>query len=114
MDLGEYCVYVREHQKALDAYIVLDVIRAPWQATAANLRIAGGDAAGSPAAGTVLAIQGIGSGTAVPISGAVSGSGTFTTSDTSTIVDDAAFTPATTRVQMIGAEFHDTTPDIEQ
>lgn len=39
------------------------------QATATNLRIAGGDAAGAPTAGTVLAVQGIASGTAVPVSG---------------------------------------------
>ena len=40
------------------------------QPTATNLRMAGGDAAGSPTAGTVLAVQGIASGTAVPISAA--------------------------------------------
>lgn len=39
------------------------------------------------------------------------GTGTFTTSDTATQVDDAAFTPATSRVMMVGAEFDDTTPD---
>jgi hypothetical protein len=39
------------------------------------------------------------------------GSGTFTTSDTATQVDDAAFTPATGRVLMIGATLDDTTPD---
>lgn len=33
------------------------------------------------------------------------------TSDTATKVDDAAFTPATSRVMMVGAEFDDTTPD---
>lgn len=39
------------------------------QATATSLRIAGGDAAGLPTAGTVLAVQGIASGTALPVSG---------------------------------------------
>lgn len=41
----------------------------------------------------------------------VDGSGTFTTSDTATQVDDAAFTPATGRVLMIGAELDNTLPD---
>lgn len=39
------------------------------QATATSLRVAGGDAAGTPTAGTVLAVQGIASGTALPVSG---------------------------------------------
>jgi hypothetical protein len=39
------------------------------------------------------------------------GTGTFTTQDTASKVDDAAFTPATDRVVMVGAEFDDTTPD---
>jgi len=39
------------------------------------------------------------------------GSGTFVNSDTATQVDDAPFTPATSRILMIGAEFDDTTPD---
>jgi hypothetical protein len=48
------------------------------QATAANLRIAGGDAAGSPTAGTVLAVQGIAGGTVLPVSlGAPAGMTTF-------------------------------------
>lgn len=37
--------------------------------------------------------------------------GTVTTSDTATQVDDAAFTPATGRVMMIGATLDDTSPD---
>lgn len=37
IDLGEYCEYVQEHRAALDAYIVLDVIRQPPSATRANL-----------------------------------------------------------------------------
>ena len=46
--------------------------------TAANFRIAGGDAAGSPTAGTVLAIQGISGGTVVQTSvGAPAGMTTF-------------------------------------
>jgi hypothetical protein len=48
------------------------------QATASNLRIAGGDAAGSPTAGTVLAVQGISGGTALPVTfGAAAGTTTF-------------------------------------
>lgn len=39
------------------------------------------------------------------------GTGTFVTSDTATQVDDAAFTPATSRILMVGAEFDNTTPD---
>lgn len=55
-----------------------------------------------------------GSAVTQPVSGTVTanaGSGTFTTSDTATLVDDAAFTPDTSRVMMSGAEFDDTTPD---
>lgn len=43
--------------------------------------------------------------------GDVSSSNAMPVSDTATQVDDAAFTPATSRVMMVGAEFDDTTPD---
>jgi hypothetical protein len=39
------------------------------------------------------------------------GTGTFTTQDTASLVDDAAFTPATSRVLMLGATFDNTAPD---
>lgn len=39
------------------------------------------------------------------------GTGTFGVQDNASLVDDAAFTPGTSRVVMIGAEFDDTTPD---
>ena len=42
---------------------------------------------------------------------AVAGTGTFTTSDTATLVDDAAFTPTTSRVMAIGAILDDIGPD---
>lgn len=42
----------------------------------------------------------------------VSISATITVQDNSSKVDDSAFTPATDRVVMVGAEYDDTTPDI--
>lgn len=39
------------------------------------------------------------------------GTGTFTTEPTATLVDDAPFTPATSKVVMVGATLDDTTPD---
>jgi hypothetical protein len=39
------------------------------------------------------------------------GSGTFTTAPTATVVDDAAFSPGTTPVLMLGATFDDVSPD---
>lgn len=73
--------------------------------------------AGSAAAG-VLTIQGIASGTVVPVS---DGSGSLTVDNGGTFVvqengswvqvDDAAFTPATSKIAMIGAEFDDSSPD---
>lgn len=39
------------------------------------------------------------------------GTGTFTTAPTATLVDDAAFTPGTTPILMVGATFDDVTPD---
>lgn len=50
----------------------------------------------------------------VTIAGTVTanaGSGTLATSDTATQVDDAAFTPGTGRVLMMGATLDDTSPD---
>lgn len=55
-----------------------------------------------------------GSAVTQPVSGTVTadaGAGTFTTSDTATRVDDAAFTVATDRVMAIGALADETTPD---
>lgn len=42
---------------------------------------------------------------------AVTNAGTFAVQDSQAITDDAAFTPATSKVFMAGAEFDDTTPD---
>lgn len=54
------------------------------------------------------------SGNSITVDGTLTcnaGSGTLTTSDTATQVDDAGFTPATGRIMMAGFEFDDTTPD---
>jgi hypothetical protein len=61
--------------------------------------------------GTVTANAGTGTFTVGGTVTANAGTGTFTTSDTATQIDDAAFTPATSRIMMIGAEFDDVTPD---
>lgn len=61
--------------------------------------------------GTVTANAGSGTFTVGGTVTANAGTGTFGTSDTATQVDDAAFTPATSRILMIGAEFDDTAPD---
>jgi hypothetical protein len=61
--------------------------------------------------GTVTANAGTGTFTVGGTVTANAGTGTFTTSDTATQIDDAAFTPATSRVMMIGGTFDDVTPD---
>jgi hypothetical protein len=93
-------------------------------------------AAKQPALGTagssstdVISVQGIASGTALPVSvasipsHAVTNAGTFATQvdgaaltslqliDDPVIADDSAFTPATSKVMMAGFEFDDSTPD---
>ena len=54
------------------------------------------------------------SGITLTISGTVTanaGTGTLATQDTATLVDDAAFSPTTSRVMPVGFTFDDTTPD---
>jgi hypothetical protein len=58
---------------ATDANTIAGTVTAT-QATATNLRIAGGDSAGSPTAGTVLAVQGIASGTNLNVAQATASS----------------------------------------
>lgn len=50
-------------------------------------------------------------GNSITVDGTVAVSGTVTTSDTATQVDDAAFTPASSRIMMIGAQADETATD---
>jgi hypothetical protein len=50
-------------------------------------------------------------GGSLTVDGSVSISGTATVQSNASLVDDAAFTPATSRVVMVGAELDDTSPD---
>jgi len=68
------------------------------QATATNLRIAGGDAAGSPTAGTVLAVQGIASGTNLNVAQATAANLNATVVQT---------TAANLNAQVVGDVAHD-------
>lgn len=64
---------------------------------------------------TVTVTDGAGAMNVIVDSGSLTanaGSGTFTTQDTSSLVDDAAFTPATSRVLPVGATFDAVTPDL--
>jgi hypothetical protein len=72
--------------------------------------------AGSPST-DVISIQGVGSGTAVPVSvatvpsHAVTNAGTFAVQDSEKVADDAAFTVATTKVQPAGFLADETATD---
>jgi hypothetical protein len=94
--------------------------------TTPDLPTGASTAAKQPALGTagsasvdVITIQGIASGTVVPVSvatipsHAVTNAGVFAVQESGTQVqvDDAAFTPATSKIVMAGAEFDDASPD---
>jgi hypothetical protein len=74
--------------------------------TASNALKVDGSAVTQPVSATDLDIRNLTAANDTVVANA--GSGTFTTSDTASQVDDAAFTPGTSRVVMFGAEMDDT------
>lgn len=70
-----------------------------------------GSAVTQPVSGTVTANAGTGTFTVSGTVTANAGTGTLGVQDNASLVDDAAFTPATSRVVMVGAEFDNTSPD---